>query len=193
MKKIWVLFFGLFISLPLVGGGLAQDSANNSQSTQVIQKLESQIHQLLQLQTQPPAAVDPEMEMPVAIPTLTGTWKGTISSINSDGVCARQGVLLTVTKQCGNLFKGTIKIGTNPAINVLGRHYSSTTNVSYVSLSGTYTSSNPYSYISFSLSGQYLTSPSPRIKTTYFYFYTSGSSGTTSYQYDYDLILIKQP
>lgn len=58
----------------------------------------------------------------LAAPNLNGTWKGIVNKV-TDTACAVPATVVVSLSQCGaagNLFKGTLKMGTN-TIKIVGR------------------------------------------------------------------------
>jgi hypothetical protein len=185
MKKGWLLFFGLLVSLSLASTGLAQDNAKNLKQEMLIHRMQKQIDQLLQLQLQQQAPENQKMGrgMQTAAPSLLGMWKGTVASMASNGVCLNQLVSLSLTQQCGNLIGGGLKIGALPWIKVAGK-YTSTLN--YISINGSYSESGTYVYIY--LSADYVTTPTPRFSVYSLSITTSG----TDYEFDTPFTIVKQ-
>jgi len=86
-----------------------------------------------------------------ATPDLKGTWTGTAKKINVLK-CSSVPVSLAILNQCGMLFEGLLTIGTQN-VNVVGKIYNNE-----ITLKGIYGS-----YGFTTVTGNYSTSPSPRI------------------------------
>ena len=105
-------------------------------------------------------------ELVMAAPSLVGTWKGSAPKITSTGVCSSDLVILVISKQCGNLVKGTAKVGAYAAITVLGRYYTSA-GIGYIMLTGHVLTPIMQSITLF---GSYSATPTPRFNITEFLY-----------------------
>jgi hypothetical protein len=115
-----------------------------------------------------------------ATPDLKGTWTGTAKKITVLK-CSNVPVSLAIINQCGMLFEGLLHIGTQDII-VVGKIYNDE-----ISLRGTYGS-----YGFAVLTGNYTTSPSPRI--VILTIMLMSGSDYSYYEEEYSVFpLLKQP
>jgi hypothetical protein len=104
----------------------------------------------------------------LAAPNLVGTWGGTAPVITVNG-CSNEAVSVTISKQCTNLFSGTVPLA-GYSIPVVGRYYPDS---GTVSLSGTLQNltTPPYYSFSISISGIYVQGTTPSISVTSYMAY----------------------
>lgn len=102
-----------------------------------------------------------------AAPSLVGIWQGSAPEAGP-GYCTNKDITLTITKQCGNLFRGKATIGTTYTSNIVG----SIKNGTAIFIHG---SQDIYLFI---IIGEYQSGSPAKINVTYFY---TGDSNNTEY------------
>lgn len=100
-----------------------------------------------------------------AAPNLVGIWKGTAPGAGP-GYCLNDNITLTITKQCGNLFRGKGTIWTNYTFDFLGSIKDGT----FIKIHGCQSS--------FMIMGEYQAGSPAKINVTYLY---TGSSSNEKY------------
>jgi hypothetical protein len=126
-----------------------------------------------------------------AAPNLIGVYTGNVPKITTAG-CSNVSVNLAITQQCTNqvsgnvLFSGNVIVGSSNPIPIIGKLTGTTSTNPYLNISGNLSGTT---YISVSLSGNYVSGTTPSILGTYVYYYSSVDNQNSFYD---NYTLVKQ-